>query len=663
MVPPDLNLEQAYHVELTDVAYWRRQIKCQEACPVHTDARGYVRAIAAGDYRHAYLIARGPNPLASICGRICGAPCEAACRRGDYDQPIAIRALKRAATERYGPEHLAAELGASKFSAEYVERAGSSDCAAFDEIQRLLDAVRAPGWKRPEGKPVAVIGAGPAGLACGHDLALMGVPVVIFEAEPVPAGMLVLGVPEYRLPRDLIRAEVAVIQALGVDIRCSVEIGKDITFEHLRRDHAAVVIAVGAKRSRKINMPGVDGPGVLGGVDFLRDVALAKPVQMGERVIVVGGGNVAYDVSRTVLRQTYLDAARTAARQPAVRQVHLCCLESRAEMPADDVEVHEGDEEGIIRHNSLGPARILRDDNGKVTAVEFKRVLRVFDKNRRFNPLFDETQRTTIEADTVILSIGQATDLSFLDPLTLPSPPEGERGKKESLSPSGGEGRVRGLNGLALKAPGIIQADPATLATTAPGVFVAGDLAHGTKLMIHAIASGKQAARSVYQYLTGGTIEPEAVEIHRVIEGYQREPDYEKPRRIPIPVLSVAERLAKPQAAVESGYDDTLARCEASRCLDCGVNTIFDAERCILCGGCVDVCPTSCLKLVGADELAGPPELAQLLELEFGAGADLSEHSAIIKDETLCIRCANCAQRCPTGAITMERFAFAENWQ
>jgi NADPH-dependent glutamate synthase beta subunit-like oxidoreductase len=631
------SLDKTYHVEVADVDYWRRQIKCQDACPVHTDARGYVCAIAAGDYRQAYLIARGPNPLASICGRICGAPCEAACRRGDYDQPIAIRALKRVATERYGPEHLAWELAADRFNDEFVHSAGSGVCEALDEIQRLLEAVRSPGWRKPEGRPVAIIGAGPAGLACGHDLALMGIPAVIFEAEPVAAGMLALGVPEYRLPRDLIRAEVGLIEALGVEIRCSTEIGRDVTFDQLRRDYAAVVIAVGAKRSRKINIPGVDGPCVLGGVDFLRDVALARPVTLGKRVIVIGGGNVAYDVSRTVLRQTYLDAARTAARRPEVGQVHLCCLESRAEMPADEVEVREGDEEGIIRHNSLGPVRIVRDDSGKVTAVEFKRVLRVFDENRRFNPLFDEADRTTIDADTVILSIGQSTDLSFLDP-------EGQ--------------------GVTLTGPGIVKADPATLATTAPGVFVAGDLAHGTKLMIHAIASGKKAARSVFQYLTGRSIEPEAVEVHRVVEDYRREKDYEILRRIPIPVLSAAERLAQPAAVVERGYDEALARCEASRCLDCGVNTIFDSDKCILCGGCVDVCPTLCLKLVGADELAaGSTELAKLLALQFGEGADLAEHSAIIKDETLCIRCANCAYRCPTGAITMERFAFAENWK
>jgi NADPH-dependent glutamate synthase beta subunit-like oxidoreductase/ferredoxin len=626
----------AYHVELADTAYWRRQVKCQDACPVHTDARGYVRAIAEGDCRRAYLIARGPNPLASICGRICGAPCEAACRRGDYDQPIAIRALKRFATERYGPERLAAELGDDGFLDKYVRQAGSGVCEALDEIQRLLEAVRSPGWKKLAGKPVAIIGSGPAGLACGHDLALMGVPSIIYEAEPVAAGMLALGVPEYRLPRDLIRAEVRLIEALGVEIRCNTAVGKDVSFEQLRRDHVAVVIAVGAKRSRGLKMPGVDGPDVLGGVDFLRDVSLGRPAPLGKRVIVIGGGNVAYDISRTVLRQTYLDAARTAARSPGVSEVHLCCLESREEMPADDVEIREGDEEGLVRHNSLGPVQVLRDESGKVTGVEFRRVLRVFDEERKFNPTYDDSQRTVIPADTVILSIGQSADLSFLDP----------------------EG-----NGITLSAPGILKADPRTLATTAPGVFVAGDLAHGTKLMIHAIASGKKAARSVYEYLTGRQITSEAVEIHKVIEAYRREKDYEKPKRVPIPVLDVRERLASPTAMVERGYDEACARCEAARCLDCGVNTIFDSDKCVLCGGCVDVCPTLCLKLVGLDEVAGPPELARLLEEEFGAGADLSEHSAILKDETLCIRCANCAQRCPTGAITMERFSFTESWQ
>jgi NADPH-dependent glutamate synthase beta subunit-like oxidoreductase len=627
---------QVYRVELAGADYWRRQIKCQDACPVHTDARGYVRAIAAGDYRRAYLIARGPNPLASICGRICGAPCEAACRRGALDEPIAIRALKRFATERHGPERLVSEVGGDGFLRDHALQARSGVCEAIDEVHRLLESIRSSGWKRPEGKPVAIIGSGPAGLSCAHDLALLGVPAVIFEIEAIPAGMLAVGIPEYRLPRDLIRAEIEVIKALGVEVRCSTAVGRDVSFDQLRRDHAAVVITVGAKRSRGLKIPGVDGPDVLGGVDFLREVALGQPPPLGRRVVVIGGGNVAYDISRTVLRQSYLDAARTAARRPGVREVHLCCLESLEEMPADDVEIREGDEEGLLRHNSLGPVQVLRDEAGKVTGVEFKKVLRVFDDQRRFNPTFDESRRTTIAADTVILSVGQIADLSFIDP----------------------EG-----SGIELAGPGIVKLDPATLATTAPGVFVAGDLAHGTKLMIHAIASGKKAARSVYQYLTGRPVRTETLEVHEVIADYCREKDYEKPRRYPIPVLSAQERLASPTAMVEKGYTEVQARGEAARCLDCGVNTIFDGNRCILCGGCVDVCQTLCLKLVPLDEITGPAELGFLLEQEFGPDADLSAHSAIIKDETACIRCANCAQRCPTGAITMERFSFTEQWR
>lgn len=636
MNPENTAGDGLYQVEVPDLSYWRRQIKCQDACPVHTDARGYVRAIADGDYRRAYLIARGPNPLASICGRICGAPCEAACRRGDLDQPISIRALKRFATERYGPEHLEAELGADRFVHDYVEQAGSAVCDAVDEIQHLIEAVKASNWKRPEGRPVAIIGAGPAGLACAHDLALMGIPAIIYESEPVAAGMLALGVPDYRLPRDLIRAEVRVIEALGVEIRCNSAIGKEISFAKLREDHAAVVIAVGAKRSRNLNIPGVDGPDVLGGVDFLRDVSLGEPPKLGERVVVIGGGNVAYDISRTVLRQTFLDVSRAAVRRPGVHEVHLCCLESRAEMPADEVEIREGDEEGLSRHNSLGPLRILRDDRGKVTGVEFQKVLRVFDENRRFNPIFDPESKTTIAADTVILSIGQVADLSFLDAETL---------------------------GITLKAPGIIQLDPNTLESTCPGVFVAGDLAHGTKLMIHAIASGKLAARGVYKRLTGREIQSEELELHRVIDHYKREQSYEGRPRLSIPVLSPAERLACPSALVEIGYSDTQARCEAGRCFDCGVNTVFDGSRCILCGGCVDVCPTHCLKLVRLDEILGPDELGALMEAELGAGVNPADHSAILKDETLCIRCANCAERCPTTAITMERFSFTESWK
>jgi NADPH-dependent glutamate synthase beta subunit-like oxidoreductase len=592
---------------------------------VHTDARGYVRAIAAGDYEAAYLIARGPNPLASICGRVCGAPCEAACRRGSIDQPIAIRALKRFVSDQYS--------GHLRAPGEFSEGA----CDGLEEMTNLARFLASREYHRPEGLRVAIIGSGPAGLAAAHDLALMGMAPTIFEAEPRPAGMLYTGIPAYRLPRDLIDAEIELIRGLGVEFRCGVKIGRDVSFEDLRRDFKAVIIAVGAKRARMLQLPGSDALGIYGGIDFLRAMSLGEKLPIGRRVVVIGGGNVAFDVSRSavryadddserlVARQTETDISRVALRQEAVREVHLACLESREEMPADEVEIVEGEEEGIIRHNRLGPKEFLfREENGQKVAagVRFRRVVSVFDANRRFAPVYDDSETVDVEADTVLLSVGQMADLSFLGDVSR------------------------------------LQVDPETCATATPGVFAAGDVAYGARLMIDAIASGKKAARGVYRFLTGREIRQQETQLHVEIEDYQREAGYEGRRRAHIPVASTQERLADPKRLVETGYTEVQAAGEAGRCLDCGVNTIFDGEKCILCGGCVDVCPTLCLKLIGLEQLAPSPEIDALLAAN-GAG---SGDSAILKDEDRCIRCALCAQRCPTHAITMERFLFRQEW-
>jgi NADPH-dependent glutamate synthase beta subunit-like oxidoreductase len=624
----------AYQVRIADQGYWREQIKCQDACPVHTDARGYIRAIAEGDFERAYLIARGPNPLASLCGRICGAPCEAACRRGTIDQPIAIRALKRFVCEQFGvesrPERAAEQLPYLR------EKTETRVCDDVDELRHLLGFIASAEFPRPTGEQVAIVGSGPAGLAAAHDLALMGFRPVIFEMDPRPAGMLFTGVPGYRLPAELIQAEIAVIQALGVEIRCNTQVGKDVGFDQLRGEFAAVIIACGAKHSRGLPIPGADSIGVMGGVDFLRDVALGKKVELGQRVIVVGGGNVAYDVARTVLRQEEYDVSRTAARLPGVREVHLVCLESLEEMPADTVEIVEGAEEGVTRHNSWGPQEILaRQVNGQqfASGVRFIRCTSVYDENKRFAPKFEESTEMSLEGDTVLLSVGQSADLSFLDPVR---------------------------DAVEMRSPQQIVNDPATGATSAPGVFVAGDIAYGPRLMIHALASGKQAARSVYHYLKGREIAPEEVQFHFPLERYQREKSYERRLRQHIPTRSAADRLRDPKALVEIGYGEEKARAEAGRCLDCGINTVFDGERCILCGGCVDVCPTVCLKLVSLDRLHRSPDVETAIEQLLGEGA--ADSSAIIKDEDRCIRCGLCAERCPTTAITMERFLFAKEW-
>jgi formate dehydrogenase beta subunit len=316
------------------------------------------------------------------------------------------------------------------------------------------------------------------------------------------------------------------------------------------------------------------------------------------------------------------------------------CLESLEEMPADTVEIIEGTEEGVIRHNSWGPREILyKESDGRkfVRGVHFVRCISVYDEQRRFAPKFDESIEQVIEGDTVLLSVGQSADLSFLD---------AQR------------------DGIEMRSPQVIVNDAATGATSAADVFVAGDIAYGPKLMIHAIASGKQAARSVYRYLRGCEIAPEEVQFHFPIENYRREKSYEKRARLHIPTRSAEERLLDANALVEQGYTTSQAREEAGRCLDCGVNTIFDGERCILCGGCVDVCPTVCLKLVSLDRIEKTAELDTVVRNLLGEdAADAPEDfSTILKDEERCIRCGLCAQRCPTTAITMERFEFAKEW-
>lgn len=630
------------NVHVPDANYHQNLISCQVACPVHTDARGYVRAIAEGRMDEAYLIARGPNPFASICGRICGAPCEAACRRGKIpkvnddgmfvgqDRPIAIRALKRFACDRYGPE--ARPLDEVLDSIRDFVPPIAADA---EEMAALLRSGTDRSVARGDGRRIAIIGAGPAGLSAAHDLALMGFKPVVFEIEPVAAGMLAVGVPAYRLPRDLIAKEVAVIEALGVEIRCGIQVGRDISFAELREDHDAVIIAVGAKSSRGLGLPGENGPDVIGGVDLLRAVSLSESIDIGREIVVIGGGNVAYDVARSVVRQVAFDTARTAARLSETAHVHLVSLESAEEMPADTIEIVEGDEEGVTRSNGWGPTEILREDNGRVIGVAFRRCLRVYDDERKFSPIYDDNDTTVIPCDTVLLAVGQAPTLSFL---------------KE-----GGEDieRMRG---------DWLKVDRETLQTTADGVFVAGDLAHGTRLLIDAVASGKSAARSVYQYLTGKKLESELIKTHVVLDRYRRERGYESIRRVEVPTIDPSERLEHPENVVEIGYTREQAMREASRCLDCGVTPVFDGSRCVLCGGCADVCPTECLKLISLDVLDYDTDVTELIERSLDDPSDLGGNSAILKDEDRCIRCALCAIRCPVDAISMERVTFATSW-
>ena len=597
-----------------------RNFPCKWACPVHTESGKYVTLIAQGRFREAYAVARRPNPLASICGRICAAPCEAACRRGELDAPIAIRALKRFVTERFGVESML-------------------DFSVLTEIYGSRSQVHP--------QKVAVIGSGPAGLACAHDLALLGYPVTIFEAAPVAGGMLRLGVPEYRLPRALIQLEINAILSLGVELRTHQRLGTDFTLKGLREQgYAAVFLGVGAMRSRDLAVPGMDLDGVMKGIDYLLNLNLGYKVELGRRIVVIGGGNVALDVARTAARggaQAHternlsivqaLDVARSAVRFGA-REVTVCCLESEAEMPAALEEVEEGALEGIRFLHRVGPLAVV-GEAGSVTGIAFQKVARVFDEKGRFAPEFVPGSEHVVPADTVIVAIGQTGDFSF-------------------LAPEDGVETQRGR----------IIFDPDTLMTTAPGIFTGGDAAFGPRIAIEAVADGKRAARSIDEHLQGRPcpVEEVVVEID-VPARYERDWDFEAiPRQKP-PMRPTSRRVGF--AEVEECFSPGAARLEGARCLQCWTNTIFEQDpglgtECILCGGCQDICPEDCIEILPAAAIAqlAPDDPARELAPVFADGVRLG--SVIIKDELVCIRCGLCAMRCPAGTITMRSFATKE---
>lgn len=626
--------------KLVDLEWLESNFPCMQACPVHTQAGRYVSLIAEGRYEEAYRYARAPNPFASICGRVCGHPCETDCRRGKLDAPISIRALKRFLTERYGPE-------------------SRNPIAVFPEKPKITHTEK-----------VAVIGSGPAGLSAAHDLALLGYPVAVFEASAVPGGMLHLGIPEYRLPRDVLQAQIREILDLGPELRLNAPLGRGFSLADLRHEgFKAILLALGLHRSRDLPIPGNDLDGVIKGIDFLLNVNLGYRFSIGKRVVVIGGGNVAIDVARSALRQQQrltlealsssllpdsltpselevamkelMDVSRAALRLGA-REVHLVCLESREEMPAFEDEIEEGQHEGLRIHPSLGPSSLV-GKQGKVTALETIRCTSVFDAQHRFNPTFEPGTESIIPCDTVILAIGQASDLSFLTP----------------------------EDGIETTRQGTVKIDPETLMTTAPGIFAAGDIAFGPRLIISAVADGKKAAEQIDRYLQGPAWQPEPRYVQiRVLDHHRMAESYDEYSRLPVPVVPLDRRTGVTE--VESGYTEAEARREAARCLKCWVNTIFEGNEvegteCILCGGCVDVCPENCLLLVPlsqmtvseetrsrlADQIASDPITLQHLSPEELPG---TEGSVMVKDETICIRCGLCAERCPAHTITMEAF-------
>ena len=625
-----------FRVRLRDWRGYRENVPCLDACPVHTDAGKYVQLIAEERFEEAYLVARSPNPAAAICGKVCAAFCEDACRRGNVDSPITIRALKRFVTTLFGPG----------------SRSPGTYC-------RLLEGERDPGnqlpWNLPalqerkigKGRKVAVVGAGPAGLACAHDLVVMGFQVTLFEASGVVGGAMRLHIPEYRLPRETIEKEIEEILSLGIDLRLNTPLTKEFGIrELLAEGYESVFLSTGAFKGTDLDIPGADLDGVVKAVDYLLNASTGNyRLDLGRDVIIVGGGRVALDAARTAWRHLTelpfsespdwetLDVARDTLRRGL--KPRIIYRRSLEEMPAAQTiqgreELEELKREGIEILDLRVPKRII-GENGKVKAMVFDRASKATDKNGRFVPKIIPNSEETYPADSVILAIGQKADLSFL----------------------------REEDGIQVTPQGFIEVDPATMMTSVPGVFAGGDAAFGPRTIIEAVSNGKVAAQAIADYLVDGkevtrltvTIEEIPVREYRMAAGYEK-----LARRHP-PTLPIQRRVGAKEVELNFSVEEAVE--QAKRCLYCHVETIYDAEKCVLCGRCVDVCPYGCLKLVPFEEVdlegGGIDKLVEKAGLEKGASL-----SVMIKDDDDCIRCGLCALRCPTGAMTMERFKFDE---
>ena len=472
---------------------------CQHACPAGIDVPNYVAAIASGDYDTAVEIIREKNPFAAVCGRVCINPCEYKCRRGELDDPVAIRALKRFATDRHYEKH---------------------------------GAEREP-FPVTRDEKVAVVGAGPAGLTCAYFLARSGYQTTVFEAQAVPGGMLSIALPEFRLPRSIIDMEIRHIESSGVKIVYNTPIDANHTVDDLLKEgFSAVFIAAGAQASKRIGIPGEeDGlAGLHYGLGFLRDIRIGKGTWLSGKTVVIGGGNVAVDVARTALRS-------------GAEEVRIFCLESRDEMPAWEKDIAEAEEEGVIINPSWSPERIYTEKD-RVKAVGFSRCVSVFDQDGRFNPSCDETNTLNVEAENLIISIGQAPDMSFL--------PEDSRLERALW--------------------GTLAVNENTLATNIPGVFAGGDFTTGPTFLIRAIASGRRAAISINRYLSGDR--------SRILMPDEKSP-IEQDAGLALDMESAAEQprvkieIEKPEdrikdfREVERGLTVEEALFEAKRCLRC----------------------------------------------------------------------------------------------
>ncbi|MDU5107666.1 FAD-dependent oxidoreductase [Clostridium sp.] len=497
---------------------------CKTECPAHIAIQGYIKLASQGRYKEALELIKHENPFPAVCGRICPRKCESECTRGDIDDPIAIDEIK-------------------KFIAD--QDLNKENCYI-------------PKIKHEYNKKIAVVGAGPSGLSCAFFLAIEGYKVTVFEKQKILGGMLTLGIPSFRLEKDVVNAEINVLKELGVEFKTGIEVGKDITLKELREDgYEAFYIAIGAQAGRKIGVEGENAEGVLTGVDFLRRVNLGEDIKLKGNVVVIGGGNVAIDVART-------------AERVGGEKVNIFCLESRNEMPALNEEIEETLSEGININNSWGPKRIVTKDE-KVTGIEFKKCISVFDENKRFNPTYDEKNILFVKADTVLLSVGQSIDLGSL---------------------------IEDSN-IEINPNNTIKADQFTYQTGEPDVFAGGDSFTGPKFAIDAIAAGKEGAISIHRYVHPGqsliigrdrkeyrSLDKENLDL----KGYDNIPRQN-------PSHGDGKEAKESFKDLRGTLTEEQMKRETERCLSCGATTV-DEFLCVGCGACVTKCKFDAISLV-----------------------------------------------------------------
>ncbi len=586
-------------------AWYQDNIPCQEACPVRTNCRGYLNLAAAGEFEKAWELALDPNPMASICGSVCAAPCETACRRKEVDKPLSIRYVK-------------------KFLSDWTHENITVDGKQYRQP--------APPVYGPPAKTVAIVGAGCSGLSAASDLAKLGFGVTVYDALDQAGGTTLAGVPPFRLPREVIDRDIAGIVNENVDLRMSTYVGRDVQLRELTEKFDAVLVTAGCFEPTYIGIPGEDSPGVMAGIVFLERAYRGRPVEVGKRVVVLGGG------------YTAMDCASTSWRLGA-EDIYIVYRRSRDEMVVDEEELGETAREGMEFVYLASPTEVLTDADGHVRGVTFVRNrLGNPDASGRRSPEPIEGSEFDIPCETVLLALGQAPDRTFMN----------------DFEPF----RVKRWRD--------VKVDPETFQTAVESIFIAGDYRTGPTTIIEAVAEGRSAAQQIARYLDPIAASVNVPEYHEIVtlrrsstadntgqiagQGelariyHNMSVDYDRIPRQEMPKLAKAERRGL-FLEVNRGYETAQAVAESDRCLKCNFNIEIIGELCIICGGCVDVCPMDVIHLVDMADIVDDgsiPGVAEAKKWEKGV--------AFFLDETACIRCALCIIRCPTDAITMNRY-------